>query len=147
MFLQWFPFPGPVAKPRLKNWVCPTIIPLTGGKIYASLSHRSQCYVKCKEICWGFKLGLLYLFPTMITIEQWVPPWLVGFYGISTFVVYLMPNPFLCKSTVHFHTIQFSMSTQFNCQKHFYFLERRAIAEHFCWGNILPLFIKLEKFI
>ena len=23
--------------------------------------------------------------------------WFVGFYGISTFVVYLMPNPFLCK--------------------------------------------------
>ena len=23
--------------------------------------------------------------------------WLVGFYGISTFVGYLMPNPFLCK--------------------------------------------------
>ena len=23
--------------------------------------------------------------------------WLVGFYGILTFVVYLMPNPFLCK--------------------------------------------------
>ena len=22
--------------------------------------------------------------------------WLVGFYGISTFVGYLMPNPFLC---------------------------------------------------
>ena len=23
--------------------------------------------------------------------------WLVGFYGISTFVGYLIPNPFLCK--------------------------------------------------
>ena len=23
--------------------------------------------------------------------------WFVGFYGISTFVGYLMPNPFLCK--------------------------------------------------
>ena len=23
--------------------------------------------------------------------------WLVGFYGISSFVGYLMPNPFLCK--------------------------------------------------
>ena len=23
--------------------------------------------------------------------------WLVGFYGISTFVGYLTPNPFLCK--------------------------------------------------
>ena len=67
--------------------------------------------------------------------------WLVGFYGISTFVVYLMPNPFytinqfyfkqfnlawvhsLSKTflfqaiqfsqAVLFQTIQFSMSTQF----------------------------------
>ena len=39
---------------------------------------------------------------------------------ISTFVGYLMPNPFLCKSVL-FQTNQFSMSTQFNCQKHFYF--------------------------
>ena len=40
--------------------------------------------------------------------------WLLGFYGISTFVGYLMPNPF------PFQIIQFSMGTQFNCQKHFY---------------------------
>ena len=46
--------------------------------------------------------------------------WFVGFYGISTFVGYLTPNPFLCKSVL-FKTIQFSISTQFNCQKHFYF--------------------------
>ena len=45
--------------------------------------------------------------------------WLV-FYGISTFVGYLMPNPFLCKWSVLFQTIQISMRTQFNCQKHFY---------------------------
>ena len=47
--------------------------------------------------------------------------WFVGFYGISTFVGYLTPNPFLCKLSVLFQTIQFSMSTQFNCLKHFYF--------------------------
>ena len=47
--------------------------------------------------------------------------WLIGFYGISTFVGYLMPNPFLYKYSVLFQTIQFSMSTQFNYQKHFYF--------------------------
>ena len=35
---------------------------------------------------------------------------LVGFYGISTFVGYLTPNPFLCKSVL-FKTIQFSIST------------------------------------
>ena len=38
---------------------------------------------------------------------------LVWFYGISTFVGYLTPNPFLCKLSVLFQTIQFSMSTQF----------------------------------
>ena len=42
--------------------------------------------------------------------------WLV--YGISTFVGYLTPNPFLCKQSVPFETIQFSISTQFNCQKY-----------------------------
>ena len=46
---------------------------------------------------------------------------LVSFYGISTFVGYLIPNPFLCKLSVLFLTIQISMSSQFNCQKHFYF--------------------------
>ena len=46
---------------------------------------------------------------------------LAGFYGISTFVGYSMPNPFLRKYSILFQTIQFSISTQFNCQKHFYF--------------------------
>ena len=45
----------------------------------------------------------------------------VGFYGISTFVGYLMPNPFSCKVCVPLKTIQFSISTQFNGQKHFHF--------------------------
>ena len=44
---------------------------------------------------------------------------LFGFYGISTFVSYLMSNPLLYK--VLFQTIQFSMSTQFNCKKTFLF--------------------------
>ena len=47
--------------------------------------------------------------------------WLVGFYGISTFEGYLTPNPFLCKYSFLFKTIQFSISTQFNCQKNFHF--------------------------
>ena len=42
---------------------------------------------------------------------------LFGLYGISTFVGYLMPNPFLYKSTILFQII----STQFNSQKHLYF--------------------------
>ena len=57
-----------------------------------------------------------------ITVLVWFGlVWVVGFYGVSTFVGYLMPNPFLCKWSVLFKTIQFSISTQFNCQKHFYF--------------------------
>ena len=47
--------------------------------------------------------------------------WFVGFYGISTFVAYLTPNPFLCKQSVLLKTIQFSISTQFNGQKHSHF--------------------------
>ena len=47
--------------------------------------------------------------------------WFVGFYGISTPVGYLTPNPFLCKWSVLLKTIQFSIGTQFNCQKHFHF--------------------------
>ena len=39
------------------------------------------------------------------------PDWLVGFYGISTFIGYLIPNPFLYKSIL-FQTVQFSISTQ-----------------------------------
>ena len=75
-------------------------------------------------------LYLLYLFLFMcITISTvfylnycyFYVRWLFGFYGIPTFVSYLMPNPFLCNKSVLFQTIQFSMSTQFNCQKHIYF--------------------------
>ena len=51
----------------------------------------------------------------------WLVGWLLGFYGISTVVGYLMPNPFLCKQTVIFQTIQLSLSTPSNCQKHIYF--------------------------
>ena len=40
---------------------------------------------------------------------------LVGFNDPSTFLGYLTPDLFLCKSVL-FQTIQFSMSTQFNCQ-------------------------------
>ena len=47
--------------------------------------------------------------------------WLVGFYSISTFVGYLTPKLFLCKYPVLFQAVQFSISTQFNCRKHFYF--------------------------
>ena len=45
---------------------------------------------------------------------MYIVGWLVGFYGISTFVGYLMQNPLLYKGSVLFETIQFSMSIQFN---------------------------------
>ena len=41
---------------------------------------------------------------------------LFKFYDVSTFVGYLMPNLFLYKWTVLFQTIQFSITTQFNCK-------------------------------
>ena len=43
------------------------------------------------------------------------------FYDILTFVRHVMPNLFLHKQTLLFQTIQFSTSTQFDFQKHFYF--------------------------
>ena len=46
--------------------------------------------------------------------------YLFEFYGISTIVGYLTPNPFLHKQTVLFQTIQFSISKHFNYQKYFY---------------------------
>ena len=46
--------------------------------------------------------------------------WL-GLYGISTFVGYLTPNPFLFKQSVLVQIIQFCMGSQLNCQKYFYF--------------------------
>ena len=46
--------------------------------------------------------------------------WLFGFYGISTFGGHLMANTVLYRQFI-FHTIQFSMSTKFTCQKTFLF--------------------------
>ena len=46
---------------------------------------------------------------------------LIWFYGIIKTVSYLMPNTFLYIKTVLFQTIQFKKSTQFECQKQFYF--------------------------
>ena len=49
---------------------------------------------------------------------------LVGFFDFMAYqplLVYLTPNPFLCKLSVLLKAIQFSISTQFNGQKHFHF--------------------------
>ncbi len=47
--------------------------------------------------------------------------WLVfmAWVRVRTFVCYLTPNPFYINN--QFYYKQFSMSTQFNSQKHFYF--------------------------
>ena len=58
--------------------------------------------------------------------------WFGGFYDISTFVGYLMPNSFLCKLSVLFQTIQFSTSTQFNCQKNLF----QTIQEVMCNDSV-----------
>ena len=50
-------------------------------------------------------------------LSGWLVGWL-GFYGISNFVGYSMPNPFLYKSVL-FQKNHFSISTQFNCQNIF----------------------------
>ena len=56
-----------------------------------------------------------------VTIKYQFVCLLVWVYGISTLVGYFMLNLSLYKYTVLFQTIQFNISTQFNCQKHFYF--------------------------
>ena len=72
--------------------------------------------------------------------EYWLVGWMFGFYGISTFVGYLTPNPFLYKKSVLFQTIQFSMNTQFNYQKHFYFklfcLTKQFLFKQFIWVKV-----------
>ena len=74
---------------------------------------------KKQEILFNFWLSRKMQKHEIVFLTRWLG-WFVGFYGISTFVGYLTPNPFLYKSVL-FKTIQFSISTQFNCQKHFHF--------------------------
>ena len=61
--------------------------------------------------------------------ESLLVGWLFEFYGISTFLGYLTPNLFLYKWSVLFQTIQFSMNSQFNCLKHFYFQLFRSVKQ------------------
>ena len=66
-----------------------------------------------------YNIYFSFLIRVCLTYFGWLI-WFV-FYGISTFVGYLTPNQFLCKLSVLFKTIQFSINTQFDCQNHFYF--------------------------
>ena len=67
------------------------------------------------------------------SILQAIIGWFIWFYGISTFVGYLSPNPFLNELLVQFQTIQFSISTQFNCQKRFY-SKLFSLVKHFLFS-------------
>ena len=52
---------------------------------------------------------LIEIIPFHFFLSQTDVGWLFGFYGLSTFVGYLMPNSFLYKWSVLFQKIQFSM--------------------------------------
>ena len=46
--------------------------------------------------------------------------WLFGFYGISSFVGYLMPNPFLYKKQFYFKQFCLAYVLSLIVKKHFY---------------------------
>ena len=53
---------------------------------------RIECMAQCQFICIGSPVG-----EGQSCVGRCMLVWFVGFYGISTFVGYLTPNPFLCK--------------------------------------------------
>ena len=66
---------------------------------------------------------------------------LVWFYGISTIVYHLMPNPFLYIKTVLFQTIQFSINlvfvyTQLNIQRVLFQTIQFSINSVFCYTQL-----------
>ena len=71
-------------------------------------------YICMQVLCASDAMILWHVNPFILLVGRLV----VWVYGISTIVCYLMPNLFLYKLSVLFQTIQFSMSTQFNCQKY-----------------------------
>ena len=87
---------------------------------FVSITTLSASAILLRLVYSCFDLVLIALFCTAIRRDSGLV-WFVGFYGISTFVGYLTLNPFLCKLSVLFKTIQFNISTQFNYQKHFHF--------------------------
>ena len=119
--------PFPVIQSRLKTQSVflfslrnDGFMPFVSGKGNSN-SLTQNLNVACLSLYLSLSLSL-YLSPSLsIYIYVYIYVWLVGFYGISTFVGYLTPNPFLCKKSVLFQTFHFSVSTLFNCEKHFYF--------------------------
>ena len=57
---------------------------------------NEKTVVKYTKLCATFE-PILLAFPSYMVEYGFGLVWFVGFYGISTFVGYLMPNPFLCK--------------------------------------------------
>ena len=70
---------------------------------------------------------------------------LVWFYGTSTIVGYLIPNPFLNIKTVLFQIIQLNISTQFHCKKQFYFKQFSLALPISPWRTLLNI-ISTERF-
>ena len=70
-------------------------------------------YIIYIRVCMCVYIYIYIYIYVIVCLSIWV-------YGISSQEAYLM-NPFLYKLTVLFQTIKFSVSTQFNCQKHFSF--------------------------
>ena len=74
-------------------------------------NQEDKLEVKCKQPRPGFEFRspIQFLIAITVTLRAYTkntnkvkllicnPDWLVEFYGISTFVGYLMPNPFLYK--------------------------------------------------
>ena len=127
--------PGRVIPKTLKRYLMPPCLTLSiirygsrvkwrnpGKGVASSPTPWCSSYRKrCLRVTLDYGRQLYLLIYIYIYRERERDGWLVGFYDISTFVGYLTPNPFLCKMYVLFQTIQFSMSTQFNCQRQFYF--------------------------
>ena len=73
---------------------------------YSVVSNKHRDFSTLKETI--YQIGLV------LTCHKTKPIWyMVWFYGMSTIVGYLMPNPFLYIWTVLFQIIQFSISTLF----------------------------------
>ena len=68
-------------------------------------------FLKVEKKCIWFNFGSWWKYGCKFPNEVFLFLSLFGFYGISTFVGYLMPNPFIYKWTVLFQTIQFSVNT------------------------------------
>ena len=92
-----------------------------GLQSYDNVPFRTDTFGKGVNLfipqvmCWIISLLFFYKYGFGIWFG------LVWFHGTTTIIGYLMPNPFLYIETFPFKTIQFSISTQFQCQKQLYF--------------------------